>query len=90
MTREQLATLKASADALERGNLDDPVRTHAPLRPLSITDAIDLSLGSHADAKIFQEFHAMVDQALSSASSVVGTADVAAKLAREQRLNKLA
>ena len=87
MTREQLATLKASADALERGNLDDPVRTHAPFRPVNYGRHRPLAGFSR---RFVQEFHAMVDQALSSASSVVGTADVAAKLAREQRLNKLA
>ena len=43
VTREQLATLKATADALEHGNLDDPVGTHAP--PAGPLRTIDLSLG---------------------------------------------
>ena len=93
VTREQLATLKATADALEHGNLDDPVSVHAP--PAGPLRTIGLSLGCVLTPLLRcaawpQDFHAMVDQALSSASSVVGTADVAAKLAREQRLNKLA
>ena len=43
VTREQLATLKATADALERGNLDDPVSAHAP--PAGPLRTIGLSLG---------------------------------------------
>ena len=34
VTREQLATLKATADALEHGNLDDPVSAHGFLKLL--------------------------------------------------------